>query len=46
MKDRDQFMRIAMARLRSEYRFYPQRLAVAASMWKRFYDKKYNGKEA
>jgi hypothetical protein len=45
MKERDQFMRIAMARLRSEYKFYPQRIAVAASMWKRFYDKKYNDKK-
>jgi hypothetical protein len=45
MKEREQFMRIAMARLRGEYRFYPQRLAVAASMWKRFYDNKFNDKK-
>jgi hypothetical protein len=30
---RDQFMRIAMARLRSTYPFKPQRRAVAAKMW-------------
>ena len=32
---RDQFMRIAMARLRSIYPFKPQRQAVAAKMWSR-----------
>ena len=31
---KDQFMRIAMARLRSIYKFYPQRLAVAARMYR------------
>jgi len=30
---RDQFMRIAMARLRKAYPFKPQRRAVAARMW-------------
>jgi hypothetical protein len=30
---REQFMRIAMARLRSAYPFKPQRQAVAARMW-------------
>ena len=30
---RDQFMRIAMARLRKAYPFKPQRSAVAARMW-------------
>jgi hypothetical protein len=30
---RDQFMRIAMARLRRAYPFKPQRRAVAAKMW-------------
>jgi hypothetical protein len=30
---REQFMRIAMARLRSTYPFKPQRQAVAARMW-------------
>lgn len=30
---RDQFMRIAMARLRKVYPFKPQRRAVAAKMW-------------
>lgn len=33
MERRDQFMRIAMARLRSIYLFKPQRRAVAAKMW-------------
>jgi len=30
---REQFMRIAMARLRKTYPFKPQRRAVAARMW-------------
>jgi hypothetical protein len=30
---REQFMRIAMARLRSTYPFKPQRQAIAARMW-------------
>ena len=37
---REQFMRIAMARLRSIYRFKPQRRAVAAEMWVRYINKK------
>ena len=37
---KDQFMRIAMARLKSIYPFRPQRRAVAAKMWVRFVDKK------
>ena len=37
---KDQFMRIAMARLKSVYPFKPQRRAVAAKMWVRFVDKK------
>lgn len=36
---KDQFMRIAMARLRGIYPFKPQRRAVAAKMWVRFVDK-------
>lgn len=39
---KDQFMRIAMARLRSTYPFKPQRRAVAAKMWARFTQKKLN----
>ena len=39
MKQRDQFMRIAMAQLRKDYPFYPQRIAYAAGMWKIFYEK-------
>ena len=36
---KDQFIRIAMARLRKEYPFYPQRLAVAANMYRRWLDR-------
>jgi hypothetical protein len=39
---KEQFMRIAMARLRSIYPFKPQRRAVAAKMWARFTQKKLN----
>jgi hypothetical protein len=37
---RDQFMRIAMARIRSNYPFRLQRIAVAAKMWSRFVERK------
>ena len=30
----DQFMRIALARLKSTYKFYPQRFAVAAKNYR------------
>lgn len=33
---REQFIRIAMARLKKDYPFYPQRIAIAAKMWSRF----------
>lgn len=36
---REQFMRIAMAKLKPDYPFYPQRIAVAASMYRRWLDK-------
>jgi hypothetical protein len=36
---RDQFMRIAMARLKSIYRFYPQRLAVSARMFTEYQER-------
>lgn len=36
---REQFMRIALARLKSIYPFYPQRLAVAANMYRRWLDR-------
>lgn len=36
---KEQFMRIAMARLRSVYPFKPQRRAVAAKMWVRFVER-------
>lgn len=37
---RDQFMRIAMARLRKAYPFKPQRRAVAAKMWSDYLERK------
>jgi hypothetical protein len=37
---RDQFMRIAMARLRKSYPFKPQRRAVAAKMWSDYLERK------
>jgi hypothetical protein len=39
-KMRDQFMRIAMARIRADYPFRLQRIAVAAKMWSRFTERK------
>jgi hypothetical protein len=36
---REQFMRIAMAQLRSTYPFKPQRRAVAARMWVKFLER-------
>ena len=35
----DQFMRIAMARLQKDYRFFPQRVAIAARMYRSFLDR-------
>ena len=37
---REQFIRIAMAILKNEYRFRPQRLAVASKMYTRWTDRK------
>ena len=37
---REQFMRIAMARIRADYPFRLQRIAVAAKMWSRYLEKK------
>ena len=36
---REQFIRIAMAILKDEYRFRPQRLAVASKMYTRWLDR-------
>lgn len=36
----DQFMRIAIARLQKEYRFFPQRVAIAARMYSKWLDRK------
>jgi hypothetical protein len=38
--NREQFMRIAMARLKSVYYFKPQRLAIAAKMYTRYIERK------
>jgi len=35
----EQFMRIAMARLQKHYRFLPQRVAIAARMYRTFLDR-------
>ncbi len=37
---RDQFMRIAMARLLTEYPFEPQRLAITSKMYARWIERK------
>lgn len=42
-EEREQFMRIAMAKLRPEYKFYPQRIAVAASMYRRWLERSVYG---
>jgi len=39
INNRDQFMRICMARLKKAYPFYPQRLAKAAHMYRLWLDK-------
>jgi hypothetical protein len=39
-KQRKAFMRIAMARLANDYPFKPQRLAVAANMYRRWLERK------
>jgi hypothetical protein len=36
----DQFMRIALARLKKDYPFYPQRVAVAARMYREWISRK------
>lgn len=36
---RDQFIRIALAKLKKTYSFYPQRLAVAAKMYRRWIER-------
>lgn len=44
-KEMHQFLRIAKARLRSSYPFMPQRVAVAATMWRRYFDRKRNERQ-
>jgi hypothetical protein len=36
----DQFCRIAMARLKSKYKFKPQRRSVVAKMWRKYVEGK------
>lgn len=36
---REQFMRVAMATLKSKYPFRPQRCAIAAKLWTRYINK-------
>ena len=43
VNERDQFMRIASARLRSIYRFLPQRIAVAARMYRDHIERQRDG---
>jgi len=38
-EERKQFMRIAMARLKTSHPFKPERLAVAANMYRRWLDR-------
>jgi hypothetical protein len=40
MKQQAQFIRIAMARIKKQYPFYPQRLAMAANMYRHWLDRK------
>jgi hypothetical protein len=40
MNEREQFIRIAMARLKGIYHFMPQRLAVAARMYRKYLERK------
>jgi len=44
-KEMDQFIRIAMAQIRSKYKFRPQRLAVAAKMYTRWKNRENTGYE-
>lgn len=39
-KEREAFVRIAKARLKSLYPFKPQREAIAARMWRKWYERK------
>jgi hypothetical protein len=40
MEDRDQFVRLASAMLKSRYQFKPQRLAIAAKMYIQWLERK------
>lgn len=43
--NQQQFIRIAMARLKSRYKFKPQRLAIASKMYVTWLNRKKNEKE-
>ena len=38
--EREAFVRIASARLKGKYPFKPQRTAIAAKMWRKWYERK------
>lgn len=40
MADRDQFVRLASAMLKSRYKFKPQRVAIAAKMYIQWLERK------
>jgi len=40
IQEQDQFIRIAMARLQSVYKFKPQRFAVACKMYRQYSERK------
>ena len=44
-KEMEQFIRIAMAQIKSKYKFRPQRLAVAAKMYIRWKNSPKNWRE-
>lgn len=44
-KEMEQFIRIAMAQIRSKYKFLPQRRAVAAKMYTRWKNSPQNWRE-
>lgn len=38
--EQEQFIRIALARIRKYYPYYPQRIAIAAQMYRRWLNRK------
>ena len=39
VNDKDRFMRIALARLQNRYPFFPQRIAIAAKMYREWVER-------